>query len=738
MSGSGGLRAPATAPAVQVNRREFLDAAATLGGGLIIGLSLPGCGAKSPPAADAAGSADAGGRDLNAWLRIGADDTITMIVDRSEMGQGVYTALPMLLAEELEIGLDAVKIVAAPVGDAYVNPGNGGQITGTSNSVQDAWDKLRTAGAQARTVLIAAAAQAWRIDAVECRAQNGRVVNPQGGSMTYGELAAAAAKLPLPKSVALKAPGSFRLLGRPLPRLDTPGKVDGSAEFGIDVKLPGMLHAALAQSPVLGGSVKSVDSAAAGKMAGVHQVLVTASGVVVVADHFWQALRARDALQVTWESGTNATLDNGGIRKLLRKAAASGPGLSARADGDATAALKSAHRTLRAMYELPLLAHATMEPMNCTADVRPDGCDLYVGTQVQQVSQSTAAMAAGLLPSQVNVHTTLLGGGFGRRLDVDFIPAAVQASKAVGAPVKLIWTREDDMTHDTYRPPAILDLAAGFDGDRLTAWRLHIVSPSITARMFPPVKGVDDSVIEYAVNFPYDVPNVAVDYSRQEIGIDVGYMRSVSHAPNCFAIECFMDELAHAAGKDPYEFRRQLLEKKPRHRRVLEAVAERAGWGRTPQGGQQGRHQGIALMEGYTTHLAQVAEVSVHAGALKVHRIVCVVDCGRMVNPRIVESQIVGGIIFGLSAALWGEVTIAGGVVQQTNFDAYRVMRGNELPQIEVQLLDSDAPPGGIGEPSVALVAPALCNAIFAATGRRLRSLPISPQMTRAAAAHSA
>jgi isoquinoline 1-oxidoreductase beta subunit len=648
-----------------------------------------------------------------------------VIVDRSEMGQGVYTALPMLLAEELNIDLDVIQIAAAPVGDAYINPGNGGQVTGTSNSVQDAWDKLRMAGATARTMLISAAAKRWGVDAAGCHASNGTVVSASGKVLTYGELADAAAKEPLPKNVKLKPKSGFQIIGKSRPRIDTPGKVDGSAEFGLDVKLPGMLYAVLAQSPVLGGKVKSLDSAAAGKMAGVRKVFRTSSGVVVVADHFWQALKARNALVIDWDPGANSTLDNAAIGALLKKTAAAGAGLSARANGDASAALKSAQLHIDAAYYLPLLAHATMEPMNCTADVKADGCDLYVGTQVQQVAQTTAAAAAGLLPAQVRVHTTLLGGGFGRRLDIDFIPAAVEASKAVGAPVKMIWTREDDMTHDTYRPPAYEEVSGGLDAaGKLVAWKLHIISPSITARMFPPVKGVDDSVIEAAVNNLYDVPNLSVSYSRQEIGIDVGYMRSVSHAPNCFVIESFMDELAAAAGKNPYDFRLAHLAKKPRQRRVLQMAAERAAWGRAPAG----RHQGIALMEGYSTCIAQVAEISVERGELKVHKIVCVVDCGQMVHPRIVESQIESGIVFGLSAALWGEVTLVNGRVQQTNFNSYRLLRSNELPELDVHLIDSDEPPGGIGEAAVPLVAPALCNAIFTATGKRLRSLPIGSQ----------
>ena len=688
-------------------------------------LALPGYAGKSK-AAKAPGAASS---SLNAWLKIARDNSVTIIVDRSEMGQGVYTALPMLLAEELDIDFDSIQIEAAPVGDAYINPGNGGQVTGTSNSVQDAWEKLRMAGATARTMLLSAAAKRWRVDPSSCHAANGAVLGPLGKMLTYGELADSAAKEAVPKDVKLKPNSSFQIVGKSRARIDTPGKVDGSAEFGLDVKLPGMLHAALAQSPVLGGKAVAVDSSAAEKMPGVRKVMNTASGVVVVADHFWQALQARKALSITWDPGANATLDNRAISALLKKTAAAGAGLEALRVGDAAGALKSAQLSLSADYELPLLAHATMEPMNCTADVRPSGCDLYLGTQVQQVAQATAAAAAGLNPAQVRVFTTLIGGGFGRRLDIDFIPAAVEASKAVGAPVKVIWTREDDMTHDTYRPPVYSQVSGGLDAaGKLTAWILHITSPSITARMFPPVKGVDDSVIEAAVNNLYDVPNVSVSYSRQEIGIDVGYWRSVSHAPNCFVIESFMDELAAAAGKNPYDFRLQFLDKKPRQRAVLRQAAERAAWGKAPAG----RYQGIALMEGYSTHLAQVAEISIDAGELKVHKITCVVDCGQMVNPRIVESQIESAIVFGLTAALWGEVTLVGGRVQQSNFNNYRMLRNNEMPELDVHLVDSGEAPGGIGEAAVPLVAPAVCNAIFAATGKRLRTLPIGSALKKA------
>jgi isoquinoline 1-oxidoreductase beta subunit len=706
-------------------RRVFLQRAAYLGGGLVLATALPAF-RSGPRAAQVSSS------QLNAWLRIGTDDSISILVDRSEMGQGVYTALPALIAEELEVDLSRIRIHAAPVGDAYVNVLNGGQVTGTINSVPEAWEKLRKAGAQARMMLIAAAAQRWRIDASVCRADNGKVIGAQGRTASYGQLADAAARLPVPKDVALKDAKDFRLIGKPLPRLDTPDKVDGSAEFGLDVQLPGMLYAAIALSPTLGGNATSVDSTAALALPGVRRVLSTASGVVVVAEHFWQAKKARDALRIDWEAGPNSALDNAAMWSRLNKAAAANPGASALSsddvaaalkDGNAAEALKTAAKTFSAVYQLPLVAHVTMEPMNCTADVKADHCDVYVGTQVQQLTQTAAASAAGLKPDRVNVHTTLLGGGFGRRLEVDFVPAAVEASKAVGAPVKLIWTREDDMTHDLYRPPAREEVTAGLDEKgKLIAWALHITSPSITARFDPTNKDPFDSVIEYVQNFPYLVPNFDLRYTRQEIGIDVGYLRSVSHSPNCFAVESSIDELAAAVSKDPLQFRLELLAGKPRHTQVLQLIAERSKWGRPAPG----RHQGIAFMEGYTACIAQVAEISIQGGRLKVHRITCVIDCGQTVNPRIVESQLESGIVYGLSAALWGDITLRAGRVRQTNFNDYRVLRLNELPELDIHIIPSSGAPAGIGETGVPPVAPAVCNAIFAATGQRLRSLPIS------------
>jgi isoquinoline 1-oxidoreductase subunit beta len=700
-------------------RRDFLKSSAMLSGGLVIALSLPGCG-KQPSA-----SGELKVMDFNAWLKVGTDNTITFLCDRSEMGQGVYTSLAMLVAEELGVALNRIQVQFAPAAEVYTNKLLGTQMTGGSTSIRDAWERLRTAGAQARAMLLTAAAEEWNVKPQACRVDNGTIVSPHGKKLTFGEVAEAASKLQVPEKVTLKDPQSFTLIGTPARRLDSPMKVDGTAQYGIDVKLPGMLYAALAQSPTLGGKVKTVDDSVAKTMPGYKATVQTSSGVAVVADSWFRARKARDALKLEWDNGPNAALNDAAILRGLQKASA-GTGKVARQEGDANAALKSAAKVVSREYTLPLLAHATLEPQNCTADVRADRCDLYAPTQIQLVAQATAAKAAGLKPEQVNVHTTFLGGGFGRRLDVDFIPAAVEASKAVGKPVKLVWTREDDTTHDTYRPPAYNTISGGFDKDgRFTAFRLHLTGPSVTARMFPSVveKNIDPFVIEGAANYPYDVPNILVDYVQHEIGIDVGYLRSVSHALNCFVVESFMDELAWDAKKDPVEFRMGLLEKQPRYREVLKLATREAGYG-SPR---KGRTHGVALMEGYGTYMAQVAEISLgEDGKPKVHRIVCALDCGQTVNPDTVMAQVESSIVFGLSATLWGEINLRNGRVQQTNFDTYRLLRMNEVPRIDTYIVESREAPGGVGEPAVALVAPAVCNAIYTATGRRLRSLPIS------------
>ena len=696
---------------LEVSRRAFV-------GGLVIAIALPGC----KPAKEA--SRELKTIEANSWLRIGTDDSITFLCDRSEMGQGVFTSLPMLIAEELGVSLARIKVEFAPPGDQFHNNMLGGQITGGSTSVRDGWEKLRRAGATARQMLVSAAAAEWGVDARTCRVEDGVVVSPHYKKLKYGEVAEAAAKLPVPKDVPLKSPGEFTIIGQAQKRKDTPSKVDGSAIFGIDVKLPNMLYAALAQPPTLGGSVKTFNDEKARSMPGVKACVLTSSGVAVVAESWWQARKARDQLSIEWEPGPNGALNDARIWQTLRKGAAA-KGRVARNDGDAAAALKGAAKVVRAEYELPLLAHATLEPQNCTADVRADGVELYVPTQVQQIAQAAAAKAAGVDVSKVRVHTTFLGGGFGRRLEVDFIPAAVEASRAVKQPVKLLWTREDDMTHDAYRPPNYDQVAAGFDDKgKLVAWNLHLTGPSITARMFPAVveKNVDPFAVEAAANYLYDVPNVHVDFTQQEIGIDVGYWRSVSHALNCFVVESFMDELAVSQRKNSLEFRKPLLGKHPRMLKVLDLVTKQSYFGFPPKG----CYHGLAVMEGYGTYMAMVAEIFLEGGKVKIRRTYCALDCGQQVNPDTIVAQVESSINFGLSALMWGEINIQNGRVQQTNFDSYKLLRMDDAARIDTYVIDSNEPPGGVGEPATALVAPAVCNAIYTATGRRLRSLPLS------------
>jgi isoquinoline 1-oxidoreductase beta subunit len=710
-------------PTGDLSRRGFLKSTAAAAGGLVIACYIPGCSRPEEK------MKQAGPPKLvkaNAFLQIGTDGSITVFCDKSEMGQGVYTALPTLIAEELGVAPTAVKVEFAPAGSEYVNKLLGGQATGGSTSVREAWDKLRMAGAEARTRLIAAAAKEWGAPAQSCTVADGYVLFTSRRK-SFGELVEAAAALPAPENVQVKSQDDFKYIGKTLPRLDTAAKVDGSAQFGIDMRLPNMLYASLAQPPELGGSVKSFNSDKAKAMPGVREVLQTSSGVAVIADSWWQARQARDALDIQWNPGSTAKINNASIYAGL-KAASNGKGLEVRKQGDADAGWKANKRRVEATYELPMLAHATLEPQNCTVEFRDDGCHLYAPTQAQQMAQAAAAEAAGLPPEKVFVHTTFLGGGFGRRLDIDFIPAAVECAKAINKPVKLLWTREDDTTHDKYRPPARNTLSGAFDANgKLDTVKVRLVAPSITSRWAPgavPEGTPDPFAIEAVHNFPYDVPNLYVDYIQHEIGFDVGYWRSVSHALNCFTVESFMDELAAEAQLDPVEFRRSLLAKQPRWLSVLDAATHKANWGRPPAG----RHQGVALMSGYDSYLAQVAEISLDGDKLKVHRIVCAIDCGQMVNPGIVQAQAEGGIVFGLTAALFSEINVVGGKVQEQNFDTYRMLRINEAPAIEVYLLESGEKPGGMGEPSVALVAPAVCNAIYAATRKRLRKLPIVQQ----------
>jgi len=701
-------------PQVDPSRREFIKTGAAATGFLMLGVTLPEAFAQAPETAASM---------PNVWVRIGADDRVTILSARSEMGQGVYTAMPTLVAEELEVDLQKIRVEIAPAGEPYINAMLGAQGTGGSTSVAEGFDKLRMAGAQARSMLVTAAAQKWGVEASACRAENGVVHGTAGRKATYGELAAAASRLPVPQDVKLKEPGEWRYIGKPIHRLDTRGKIDGTAEFGIDVKLPGMLYAALAQCPVIGGKVLSLDDAKSKAMPGVKHVVQITDGVAVVADTWWRAKVARDALVIQWNEGEGKTLDSAGIASAL-KAAAAKPGAVIKKQGDVEEGLKGAAKKVEAAYELPFLAHAPMEPMNFTADVRKDSCLLYGPTQFQQMAAGVAAQVTGLKPEQITVRTTFLGGAFGRRIDVDFIAQAVEISKAVGAPVKLLWTREDDTTHDFYRPTSYHQFSGGLDaGGRPVAVRFHMTSPSVTSRLFPVfVKDGIDPFMNEAATPVYDIPNQLVSTVIHDTGLRVGYWRSVSHALNAFAIESFMDELAAAAGQDPYEFRRALIGAHPRMKRVLELAAEKAGWGKPTA---SGRSRGLALMEGYGTSIAEVAEVSVTGKTVRVHRVVVAADLGRMVNPNIVRQQLEGSIIYGLSAALFGEITLKDGRVQQSNFHDYPVVRMPESPAIETHLVESSEKPGGIGEPGTALIGPAVANAVFAATGQRLRRLPL-------------
>lgn len=703
---------------LELNRREFLELTGAAGAGLVIAFSLPGCGRERGPAAAPT--------PLNAWLRIGDDESILIVVDRSEMGQGVTTSLPMLLADELEADWSKVRIEFAPAAQEYINPLFGMQGTGGSTSVRAAWMPLRKAGAQAREMLISAAAQQWQVDRSECRAEQGAVVHtPSRRRVTYGQLVPVAATLPVPEDPPLKDPKDWKIIGTRVPRLDTPAKVDGSAEFGIDVKVPGLLVAVVARCPVFGGKVKSFDATKAQAVPGVRQVVQISTGVAVVAEGYWPALKGREALEIEWDEGPNARVSSQSIAQLFAQRSTR-PGAVARREGSADAALATAATQLDAVYEAPFLAHACMEPMNCTAHVRADGVDIWTPTQFQTGAQQMGAQIGGVTPDKVNVHTTYLGGGFGRRFELDFIQEALETSKTVNAPVKVIWSREDDVQHEYYRPASYHRLRAGLGSNgRPVAWSHRIVAPSIMARVFPNTvrNGLDQETVEGAVGLPYAIPNVHVDYVLTDTGIPVGFWRSVNNSFNAFVVECFIDELAHAAKQDPYEYRRTLLANAPRHLAALELAASKAGWGSALPAGVS---RGIAVHKSFESFVAQVAEVSVSQdGTVRVHRVVCAVDCGPVVNPSIVEAQMESGIVYGLTAALYGEITIDRGRVVQSNFHDYPMLQLAQMPKVEVYIVPSTDAQGGAGEPGTPPIAPAVCNAIFAATGKRVRKLPI-------------
>jgi isoquinoline 1-oxidoreductase beta subunit len=713
-----------SAPAM-VGRREFLKTGAVAGGGLLVSWYLP-----MPSAATGRDSAAQNQVAVNAFVRIGTDESVTVISNHSEMGQGIYTSLPMLLNEELEADWAKISVEAAPVDKIYNHPVFGMQMTGGSTTSPAEWEHYRKMGALARTVLVMAAAQQWNVDAASCQVEKGVVLHRASGRhATYGSLANAAAKLTPPTEVKLKDAKSFTLIGKPTRRLDTPSKTNGTAQFGLDVTLPGMLTAVVARPPVFGGKVVKVEAGEALKVPGVKAVEQIESGVAVIAEGFWPARVGRDKLMIAWDLGPNAGLSTDQMLRDFSEQSKS-PGAIAKKTGDPANALTSAAKTITAEYDVPYLAHAMMEPLNCVVDLRADSCEIWTGTQFETVDRARAAEVAGLPPEKVQIHTTLLGGGFGRRANPasDFVREAVQVAKVAKAPVKVVWTREDDLKGGWYRPMWHDRFAAGLDANgEPIAWTHTIVGQSIAQgtmfESFMIKNGVDATSVEGAADLLYGIPNLQVDLHTPKIGVPVQWWRSVGHSHTGFSVEAFLDEVAHAGGKDPYQLRRKLLANQPRMLAVLDLAAQKANWGaKLPPGVARG----IAGHFSFDSYVAQVVEASVAKdGAVRVHRVVCAVDCGTVINPDTVKAQMEGGIIFGLTAALKTEITLKNGKVEQSNFHDYQMLRIFESPKIEVYIVPSTANPTGVGEPGVPPVAPALANAIFAATGKRVRRLPI-------------
>jgi isoquinoline 1-oxidoreductase subunit beta len=721
MSGSASVSA--------FDRRGFLKVGAAIGGGLVLELALP---TVLRPAWAAEPSSFA----PSAFIRIDRAGLVRLVMPMVEMGQGVYTALSMLVAEELEVDLEQVQLEHAPPNDAlYANAILHVQTTGLSSSVRAFWTPLRQAGATARMLLVTAAARKWGIDPGVCQARRGVVYDAAAARhLRYGELVdiAAALPMPAPDSVVLKQPKDFTLIGTPAKRLDSPDKVNGKAQFGIDVKVPGMKFAAIAISPAFGGKVKSVNEALALAVSGVRQVVRMENAVAVVADHTWAAKKGLEAAEVRWDDGPNAAVDSGRILRELEEKS-NQPGAVARNQGDAHKAIASAGRRFDVVYRLPFLAHAAMEPMNCTVHLRNDRCDLWVGTQAPTLTQALVAELTGLPKDSIDIHNQLLGGGFGRRLEADGTLLAVRIAQHVEGPVKVIWSREEDIQHDMYRPAYYDRVSAGLDtSGKPIAWIHRVAGSSVVARYVPPLfrNGLDVDAVEAAAEPPYDFPNIHVDYVRVEPpGIPTAFWRGVGVVKNVFIVESLMDDLAAAVKQDPVTYRRSLLGHNPRALGVLNLAAEKAGWGR-PLPPRRGR--GVSLQFAFGSYMSQVAEVEVaQDGTVRVHRIVCAVDCGIVVNPDTIAAQVEGGSLFGLTAALYGAITLKGGRVEQSNFHDYRPMRMNEVPVVETHIVKSVDAPGGFGEAPCACVTPAVTNAIFAATGRRIRTLPIDPDQLK-------
>ena len=716
------------------SRREFLKAS----GALLLGVHLPQALAQSGPGRTVPAAGAAAAFTPNAFVRIGADNTVTVIVKHLEMGQGTYTGLPTLVAEELDADWSQIRAEGAPADAKRYNNLLWGEAQGTggSTALANSYEQLRKAGAAARAMLVAAAAAKWQVPASQIKVSKG-IVSHGGNKASFGQLAADAAKQPVPNDVALKDPKDFAYIGKPARRTDARAKSNGSAVFTQDVQLPGMLTAVVLHPPRFGAKLKSFDAGKAKAVKGVQEVVAfetpVTSGVAVLAKDYWTAKKGRDAITAQWDESAAFRLGSAQIMEEYKKLAAT-PGTPARKDGDVAAALKGAAKTVEAAYEFPYLAHAAMEPMNCVARLDNAGCEMWNGEQFQTVDQVQVAKLLGLKPGQVKLNMLYAGGSFGRRANPqsDFLLEAAAIAKAIGgrAPVKLVWGREDDMKAGFYRPLNYHTLQAGLDAQgNITAWRHTIVGQSIlTGTAFEPMmvkNGVDATSVEGAANLPYAIPNLAVELHSPKMGVPVQWWRSVGSTHTAFATECFLDELARAAGKDAFELRRALLGKHPRHKAVLELAAQKAGWGKPLA---KDRARGIAVHESFNSFVAQVVEVSRKQSSVKIERVICAVDCGVAVNPNIIAMQMESGIGYGLSAALAGAITLKDGIVEQSNFHDYPVVRMNQMPRIETHIVPSAAKPSGVGEPGTPVTAPALANAILALDGKPLRALPLSAQ----------
>jgi isoquinoline 1-oxidoreductase beta subunit len=709
-----------------IDRRSFLRTSAQAAGGLTIAFYV------GPVPVDAQMAPPAPAKPLpdpNAFLRIAPDGTVTVVLAHVEMGQGVWTGLVMLLAEELDLDWSKLHVEHAPAAAAYAHTGFGIQITGGSTSIASEFDRYRQVGALARTLLIQAAAQKWNVPVADVRALRGQLV-AGARRVSFGEVAEAAAKLPRPTEVVLEPPSSWTVIGKPHKRLDSAAKVQGRAGFGMDVQFPGLHTAVVARSPHFGGRVKRFDGAAALRVRGVKAVVQVPSGIAVVAENFWAAKLGRDALDVEWDPGDGGSIDTTALARQYRETAMSPGAVRAKAAGDPATALPKAARMVEAEFDLPYLAHAPMEPLNCTVRITDGKCEIWTGTQLQTVDQGVAAEITGLRPEQVEIQTQFLGGGFGRRATptADFVREAVHVAKAAGLPVKTVWTREDDIKGGYYRPQFFHKVKVGLDAQGAPlAWHHVLVGQSFL--MGGPFEGmvkdgVDPTAVEGVFDSPYvvDLPHHLVEFHAPKSPVTTLWWRSVGHSHSAFVMETFMDELAKAAGQDPLAYRRARLAKHPRHLGVLNLAAERARWG-TPL--PAGRFRGLAVHESFSSYVAQVAEISVSGGRIQVHRVVCAIDCGIAVNPAGVAAQLESAVVFGLSAALHGEITMREGRVQQSNFHDYPALRLHEMPVVEVHIVPSQERPSGVGEPGVPPIAPAVANAVFAATGQRLRRLPL-------------